>query len=76
LEDALFCFRKYLFARDKKGKAIFRETAEWIIEEDSDWIFSFENICEFLRLSPSCIRAALLRCKEQKLARCWRGGEA
>jgi hypothetical protein len=76
LEDALFCFRKYLFARDKKGKAIFRETADWIIEEDSDWIFSFENICEFLRLSPSCIRAALLRCKEQKLARCWRGGEA
>lgn len=65
LEDAFFCLRKYLFARDKKGKAICRETEKWILEEDSKWIFSFENICEFLRISPSYIRAGLLRWKDQ-----------
>lgn len=68
LEDAVACFQKHLFAQDKKGKAVFQEAEEWIMEEGSDWVFSFENICEVLEFNPQYVRQGLLRWKETKLA--------
>ena len=68
LEYAVASFQKYSFARDSKGKAIFHETEDWILEKNSEWIFSFENICEVLGFNPSYVRQGLLRWKEVKLA--------
>jgi hypothetical protein len=68
LEYAVASFQKYIFARDIKGKAEFHETEDWILEKNSDWIFSFENICEVLGFNPSYVRQGLLRWKEMKLA--------
>ena len=69
LEYAVASFQKYIFARDSRGKAKFHETEDWILEENSDWIFSFENICEVLGFNPSYVRQGLLRWKEMKLAK-------
>jgi ribosomal protein S12 methylthiotransferase accessory factor YcaO len=68
LEYAVASFQKHIFARDSKGKAIFHETEDWILEKNSEWIFSFENICEVLGFNPSYVRQGLLRQKEMKLA--------
>ncbi|MDO8569582.1 MAG: hypothetical protein Q7R89_02280 [bacterium] len=68
LEYAVASFQKDIFARDSKGKAKFHETEDWILEENSDWIFSFENICEVLGFNPSYVRQGLMRWKEMKLA--------
>jgi hypothetical protein len=68
LEDAIACFQKYIFARDGRGRTIFREAEEWILEKDSDWLFSFENICEVLGFNPQYVREGLTRWKEAKLA--------
>jgi hypothetical protein len=68
LEDAIACFQKYLFARDGKGRTMFREAEEWILEEESDWLFCFENICETLGMEPAYVREGLLRWKEKALA--------
>jgi hypothetical protein len=68
LEYAVASFQKYIFARDSKGKAKFHETEDWILEENSEWIFSFENICEVLGFNPSYVRQGLLRWKEMELA--------
>lgn len=68
LEDAIACFQKYLFARDGKGKALFREAEEWVMEEGSQWLFSFENICELLELEPRYVRQGLVRWKQKKLS--------
>ena len=68
LEDAIACFQKYLFARDGKGRVLFREAEEWIMEEGSDWLFSFENVCEVLGFHPQYVRQGLVRWKERKLA--------
>ena len=67
LEDAVACFQKYVHARDNKGKALFREAEEWILEKNSDWIFSFENICEILGINPSYLREGLMKWKEREL---------
>lgn len=69
LEDGIACFQKYLLARDSRGKALFQEAERWIMEQDSDWLFSFENICEALGFEPDYLRAGLLRWKEAKIRR-------
>lgn len=68
LEDAVVCFQKYLLTRDGKGRAMFREAEEWIMEEDSDWLFSFESVCEVLGFDPQYVRQGLVRWKQSKLA--------
>jgi len=68
LEDAIDCSQKHIFARDSKRKVILHEAEDWILEENSDWLFSFENIYEVLGFNPGYVRQGLLRWKEMKLA--------
>lgn len=68
LEDAVACFQKYVFARDGKGKALFRETEEWVLEQQGDWLFSFANVCETLGFEPDYLRQGLLKWKQHQLA--------
>lgn len=68
LEDAISCFQKYLHARDERGKKLFREAEEWILEENYDWVFSFENVCEISGFDPAYIREGLLSWKESNMA--------
>jgi hypothetical protein len=68
LEDAVACFQKYVFARDGKGKALFRETEEWVLEQQGDWLFSFANVCETLSFEPDYLRQGLLKWKQHQLA--------
>ncbi|HEV8722107.1 MAG TPA: hypothetical protein VGW77_15910 [Candidatus Binatia bacterium] len=65
LEDAISRYQENMFSQDKRGKRHFREVEEWIADADSDWIFSFENVCESLGLNPAYVRKGLLRWKEK-----------
>ncbi|MEK7335436.1 MAG: hypothetical protein AAB222_08945, partial [Candidatus Binatota bacterium] len=47
LEDAVYCFQRYVLSQDTRGKAVFYDAEQWITEENRHWIFSFENICDF-----------------------------
>lgn len=67
LDNAIECFQKYVLARRERERRLFREAEEWILERNSDWFFSFENICETLELYPDYIRQGLLCWKEAKL---------
>ena len=64
LDDAVACFQKYVSAQKPKEKALFQEAEEWLMEKDSDWAFSFENICESLGLAPDYLRKGLVQWKE------------
>jgi len=68
LEDAVECYQKYLLARGRKDKALFEEAEQWILEQNNPSLFSFENICAALNLTPAWVRAGLLRRKENLLA--------
>jgi len=59
LEDAIHDYQKYRRARDAAGKEQFREAEEWIMHRGKEWIFSFDNVCEFLGLDPECVRRGL-----------------
>jgi PAS domain-containing protein len=64
LEDAIFCFQKYISSRERRGETLFREAEDWIRDEDRDYIFSFQNICEALGLDASYVRTGLFRWKK------------
>jgi hypothetical protein len=63
LEDAVHSYRKYGQARDRHGKKRFREAEEWLMEDGSDWIFSFRHVCEHLGLEPNYVRRGLRKVK-------------
>jgi hypothetical protein len=67
LESAVEDFQKYVLARNPRGKQLFQEAEEWLLEKDSDELLSFENICETLQLHPDYIRQGLMGWKEAKL---------
>lgn len=70
LEEAIQCFQKYHLAGGRGNRALFCEAENWIMEENSEWPFSFENCCLAVGLSPGYVRRGLLRWKQQKMARC------
>jgi hypothetical protein len=56
LEDAIGCFQNFVCAMDNRQKKWILEAEEWFNEEESEWTFSFENICDALRLDPKYLR--------------------
>jgi hypothetical protein len=69
LEDAVMCFQKYALAQNGKGKRLFCEADDWILEENGDWLFSFENVCAAFGLDPNYIRQGLTRAKSKLRSR-------
>jgi hypothetical protein len=67
LEDAIACFQKYVYARDRQGKVLFHEAEYWIQDTNSDWTFSFANVCETLGFDPDYLRQGLAHWKAAKL---------
>jgi hypothetical protein len=67
LESAVEDFQKYVIARKSSEKKLFQQAEEWFLEENSDELFSFRNICETLQLHPDYIRQGLMGWKEAKL---------
>lgn len=61
LEDAIECFQKYASSRSPKTRQLYEEAEEWILEQDSEWLFSFTQVCVTLGWNPQYIRKGLLR---------------
>lgn len=66
LENAIEDFQKHILADDKRGKELFQDAEEWILETNSPSFFSFENICAHLDLDPDYVRRGFMRWKAAK----------
>ena len=69
LEGALADYQQCCSTRDKKGMKQFADAKSWILESDSEWIFSFIHCCEALGIEPDYLRRGLLRSKQGKRVR-------
>ena len=65
LRDAVVCFQEYAGAQDKRKRRLFLETKEWILSEDSYYLFSFENVCAFLGFDAGYLRRGLISWKNK-----------
>jgi hypothetical protein len=66
LESAIEDLQKYAAAKNHKGKMLYQQAEEWMLDTDSEWFLSFNSICETLALSPDQLRRALLRRRHTK----------
>lgn len=60
LENGIADYRRFVFARDKKRACAFSEAESWILRDDSDWVFSFDNCCAVLAIDAGYLRKGLL----------------
>jgi hypothetical protein len=64
LEDAVSCLSMNPRECNLRQRRQYEEAKQWVTtEEDSEWIFSFRNICEVLGMDPSYLRRGLTRGK-------------
>ncbi len=69
LEEALIDYQRCSNAHDNKERERFAKAEAWILETDTEWLFSFVNCCEALGIAPDYLRQGLLRWKHGKRAR-------
>jgi hypothetical protein len=62
LEDAVSCLSINARQCTLQQRKQFEEARHWVsADEESDWIFSFHNICEALGLDASYVRQGLMQ---------------
>jgi hypothetical protein len=66
LEEAVQCFQEYVLSVRPREQRLFQEAEEWFLNKDSDYIFSFEYICDTLKLHPDHIRQGLVTWRDAK----------
>lgn len=59
LHEALDCLEKHRFATDSANRRLFDETMQWFQVPESEWPYSFENICGVLDLDSNAVRRRL-----------------
>lgn len=61
MKDAVECLEKYRGSRNGAGKISYQSAIEWVEDTDTDWLYSFTNICDLLGFDPHYLREQLLK---------------
>ena len=61
LKDAVECLDKYRGSRNSAGQCQYQSAIEWVEDTNTEWLFSFTNICDLLGFDPDYLREVLLK---------------
>lgn len=61
LKDAVECLDKYRGSCNSVGQGQYQSAIEWVEDTDTEWLFSFTNICDLLGFDPDYLREVLLK---------------
>ena len=61
LKDAVECLEKYRGSRNSAARSHYENAIEWVMDNGTDWLFSFTNICDLLGFDPKYLRDVLLK---------------
>jgi hypothetical protein len=64
LKDAIDCYLKYVSAKPRRSKKRSNEAEQWFFSDDDDGLYSFQSVCDMLKLDPDYIRRTLLSYKQ------------
>lgn len=65
LEDAFYVLEKVgpkvLLSKNprRKYKVLYQETFEWFFDVEQEGIFTFQNVCDYLKFNPDYIRKGI-----------------
>jgi hypothetical protein len=65
LRDAIDCYLRDCFTKNRHRKRSFREAEEWFFKSEDYGVFSLENVCGILNIDPGYIRRSLLHYERQ-----------
>jgi hypothetical protein len=60
LERTAADLRNFRYARQHANQRLYMDAYLWVSSDDRSHPFAFENVCEFLKLSPEHLREKLL----------------
>lgn len=69
LKDAVECLEKYRGSMNSVGQCQYLSALEWVEDTDTDWLFSFTNICDLLGFDPEYLREVLLKRENRYIKR-------
>jgi hypothetical protein len=61
MEDAIVCFQYQFYIPGTRAQRLAREAEKWFFSDDTEWPFTFVNICTVLGFNPEYIREGLRR---------------
>lgn len=67
LKDAIKCYRRNVTGKSVHSQKIFVETEEWFYDEDTNYLYSFLNICAWLGVDFKLIREKLTEMKRESM---------
>ncbi len=67
LKDAIKCYRRNVTTKSIHSQKIFAETEEWFYDEDTNYLYSFLNICAWLGVDFKLIREKLSEMKQESV---------
>jgi hypothetical protein len=65
LRDAVDCYLRDCFTKNRHRKRSFREAEEWFFKSEDYGVFSLENVCGVLNIDPGYIRRSLKEFEQQ-----------
>lgn len=60
LERTAADLKNFRYARQRSNQRLYMDAYLWVASDDRSHPFAFENVCEFLKLSPEHVREKLL----------------
>jgi hypothetical protein len=73
LEEAIATFQRNVMSDNRRSQRLVEEVEDWTAGAQSDWPFSFENVCAALGLEAEYLRAGMSRWKTAELNRSRQG---
>ena len=67
IEEAIGTYQRYAFSLNYRARRLHQEASDWIADSDRSWVFSFENLCDFLDLDPNYLRGGIQKWKQTTL---------
>jgi hypothetical protein len=61
LDDALATYRNDARSADRRCRRLVVESEQWFFSDDTDWPFSFVNVCDALGIDVAWLRARVRR---------------
>jgi hypothetical protein len=61
LKDAVECLDKYRGSGTSVGRLQYENALDWVQDNGTEWLFSFNNICDFLGFDADYLRDVLLK---------------
>lgn len=65
LRDAIDCYLRDCFTKNRHKKRSFREAEEWFFKGDDYGVFSLDNVCGILNIDPGYIRRSLIQYQQR-----------